>query len=317
MTQLQLVEPTEPDLATFEDQIEALARDIELTTALSAWRIGESLARARDLHKYKRGSSFGNWTKARLGWDETYARRFINVFEQIPEAKSGQLSRLSSSALLAYSAPSTDDSIRDEVERRLAEGQKVTAAQIEALKREAAEQKRRADDLALGKSEADQHAAAAAARLRDLEAKDREKSSVDIDAIAKKMEADYRAEADRKDREIAELRKKLAAASAPPKAATSATVLAFNPKGLTEGQKAEIDAEGDAMPGSDFDQKASPADRATFVIGAIYQIATTKADPKLIYRQMTKGFDDSVIAQNKDSFEHARNLIDAVLEKFQ
>lgn len=41
--------------------------------------------------------------------------------------------RLSTDALFALAAPSTDDTIREEVERLLAEGEKVTAALPAAL----------------------------------------------------------------------------------------------------------------------------------------------------------------------------------------
>lgn len=42
--------------------------------------------------------------------------------------KSDGSVQLSTDALFALAAPSTDDTIREEVERRLAEGEKVTAA---------------------------------------------------------------------------------------------------------------------------------------------------------------------------------------------
>ncbi len=64
--------------------------------------------------------------KGRLGWSDEHARGFISVYERIPNSQ--QLLGLSQSALFALAAPSTDDTIREEVERRLAEGEKVTVA---------------------------------------------------------------------------------------------------------------------------------------------------------------------------------------------
>lgn len=66
--------------------------------------------------------------KGRLGWTEQHANRFISVFENLDGSKSNPWVQLSQKALFALAAPSTDDTIREEVERRLAEGEKVTAA---------------------------------------------------------------------------------------------------------------------------------------------------------------------------------------------
>lgn len=51
--------------------------------------------------------------KERLGWSEDYARRFINVFENLGHDKSAQLSGLSNRALFELAAPSTDDAVLD------------------------------------------------------------------------------------------------------------------------------------------------------------------------------------------------------------
>lgn len=120
---------------TVADRLEAIARDIEMTQQIVAFRIGERLAEARDLFRYKRDEGgFRGWVKSRLGWSEKQAYRFINIHENLG-GKCDEFVTLSREALFALAAPNTPDEVVAEVELRTSGGEKVTAEEIKELKR--------------------------------------------------------------------------------------------------------------------------------------------------------------------------------------
>ncbi|WP_168166090.1 DUF3102 domain-containing protein [Bosea sp. PAMC 26642] len=121
-------------MASPDEQLEAIARDVERTFAVSAWSIGERLAEARALYRYHREEGgFGGWAEKRLGMSDRRAREFINIFENIGIEKSAQLRRLSTRALIDLASPSTTEATRTEVEELLAKGDKVTAQTIKEI----------------------------------------------------------------------------------------------------------------------------------------------------------------------------------------
>jgi hypothetical protein len=85
-------------------------------------------------------------------------------------SKSANLADLSAEALYELAAPKTPVEVREEVDRLLASGEIVTKATVDALRR-------RADHAEI-------EATTQAGRIRELEARDREARSVEIDAVA-------------------------------------------------------------------------------------------------------------------------------------
>lgn len=90
----------------------------------------------RDLADQKRALGHGNflpWIESEFAMSEWTARNFMNVHEKF--GKSGIIPDLNPTALYALAAPSTPEPVRTEVLERAANGEKVTAKEIEALKR--------------------------------------------------------------------------------------------------------------------------------------------------------------------------------------
>ncbi|RWR28843.1 hypothetical protein D2T31_12075 [Sinirhodobacter populi] len=105
---------------------------------------GRALMEARAM--FPSNETFGAWRSETLpDLHRNQALRFMQVAEQYGD-KPVMLKALSMRALRALSAPSTPQSVRDEVEARTDAGENVTAAEIDRLKREASEAERRAKE---------------------------------------------------------------------------------------------------------------------------------------------------------------------------
>jgi hypothetical protein len=94
----------------------------------------------RELIEQKRALGHGNflpWIAAEFGMSQSTATNWMQVANQY-EGKFVNVANLSISALYALAAPSTPPEVRAEVEERAANGEKVTAAEIEELKKQLA-----------------------------------------------------------------------------------------------------------------------------------------------------------------------------------
>lgn len=151
--------PSEINVA---ERLEAIAVDIEMTQSVAVFRIGQRLAEARDLHKYKRSvGGFEGWVKERLGFERNHAHNLISVYERIGEEKCLQLKTLSRSALFQLTAPSETPEVRAELQSAVADkvaaGESVTAAEIKALKAKLAERDEKLKTLKNQKAAVDGH----------------------------------------------------------------------------------------------------------------------------------------------------------------
>lgn len=191
--------------------------------------VGEGIIEiGRDLLAVKASlphGSFLPWIEAEFGMSERSARNFMNVGERFA-GKSATVADLPPTAL--YALASAEPDVQSRIEEMLAAGEVVTKATVDALRR-------RADH-------AETEAAAHADRVKELEARDREKLlsiSIEVDAAARKIEASHAEEEARLKAEIASLRKQLTEAA---KAPAPSNVVALH-KELSEAKKASIDAE--------------------------------------------------------------------------
>lgn len=91
----------------------------------------------RELTQQKKDLGHGNflpWIEAEFGMSDRTARSMISVYERLG-GKMEMISDLAPTALYALAAPSTPEPVRAEVLERAANGEKVTAREIDALKR--------------------------------------------------------------------------------------------------------------------------------------------------------------------------------------
>lgn len=112
--------------------------------------------------------SFLPWIEAEFGMGHSTADRFMQV-AKVYGSKLPTLGNLPLSALYELAAPKTPVEVREEVERLLAAGEIVTKAMVDALRR-------RADHA---ETEASSHAD----RIKELEARDRDKLSIEVDTV--------------------------------------------------------------------------------------------------------------------------------------
>lgn len=126
-----------PDVATVDQQLEAIAVDIDLTRNMAAYRIGERLKEARDLFRYRRDEGgFRGWAKTRLGWDERKAYRFIEAVDALPIEMSGKFARLSDAAFFEVAKAEPD--VQALIAERVEAGEIFTAAKVREIREEAA-----------------------------------------------------------------------------------------------------------------------------------------------------------------------------------
>ena len=102
------------------DQLEAIAKDIELLQATAVMRIAERLAEAHKLFLYKRDEGgFTGWVEKRLKISERTAYRLLDVHKQFGGFESlPQWQTLPRTVLYLLAAPSTPDEVREEAIER-------------------------------------------------------------------------------------------------------------------------------------------------------------------------------------------------------
>lgn len=97
-----------------------------------------------DLNKVKVSLGHGNflrWIEAEFGMSESSAIRFMRVAAMY-EAKSVTVTDLTAKALYELAAPSTPQEVRDQVEELVLDGEKVTVADIKAMKEQFASERK-------------------------------------------------------------------------------------------------------------------------------------------------------------------------------
>ena len=125
-----------------DEQIEAIAKDIEALQATTFFRIAERLAEAHELFRYKRDEGgFAGWVETRLRYSRATAYRLLDVHEKLGD-KASQIETLSKSALYLLAAPSTPDEVREEAIERVEAGERLSLAEVKE-KIEAAQEVRR------------------------------------------------------------------------------------------------------------------------------------------------------------------------------
>ena len=108
-----------------DDQIEAIAKDIEALQATAFFRIAERLAEAHELFRYRRDEGgFAGWVEKRLRYSRATAYRLLDVHEKLGD-KASQIETLSKSALYLLAAPSTPDEVREEAIERVEAGEQI------------------------------------------------------------------------------------------------------------------------------------------------------------------------------------------------
>lgn len=94
----------------------------------------------RELIEQKKALGHGNflpWIEAEFGMSQDTAGRFMNVAGRLGD-KFRSVRNMPATALYALAAPSTPEPVREAVLERAASGEKVTAKEIETLKRQLA-----------------------------------------------------------------------------------------------------------------------------------------------------------------------------------
>ena len=72
-----------------DEQIEAIAKDIEALQATTFFRIAERLAEAHELFRYKRDEGgFAGWVETRLRYSRATAYRLLDVHEKLGDKAS-------------------------------------------------------------------------------------------------------------------------------------------------------------------------------------------------------------------------------------
>jgi hypothetical protein len=125
------------DIATADQQIEAIAVDIELTEQVAHARIGQHLKKAHGLFKYVRSEGgFEGWVRSRLGRSDEWARQAIAIADAIGNGMPQQLLGLSKSAQIQVVSAPVD--VQQLIADRVEAGEVFTAAQVKEFKQQAA-----------------------------------------------------------------------------------------------------------------------------------------------------------------------------------
>jgi DUF3102 family protein len=126
--------PVTPGTAT-DDCLEAIAKSIETLTATATLQVGEELAKARDIFRYRKDEGgFAGWVESRLHYSRSTAYNLISVFEQFGgQEVSKCLDTLGRSVLFLISAPSTPPEARTAVLEHAKNGERLTHAQVKEV----------------------------------------------------------------------------------------------------------------------------------------------------------------------------------------
>jgi hypothetical protein len=139
-------------IGDFDQQIEAIAKDIELLQSAAIIRIAERLAEARELFRYKRnGEGFVEWAETRLKFSKSTAYRLLDVHEKFRDECFPKWETLPRAALYLLAAPSTPAEVHEQVIERSQNGETFTHGQIKKLIAEALAEARERHEAELAK----------------------------------------------------------------------------------------------------------------------------------------------------------------------
>jgi hypothetical protein len=269
----------EPEVQNVDEQLEAIARDIDTTHALATWRIGERLAEARDLFRYKRDTGgFKGFVEGRLNMSEQQARRFINVYERVG-ANPNEFVQLSRQALFELTSPSTPEAVHDAVKELVVEGHKVTAKDIQLLRKQADALQTAVSELT-GKNTKLETQISKTERLTNA-FKERARKAAE-EAAAKKLKKEIEA----KDQKLTELEQLIESLQKPAETA-SANVVPFSPKHeakIDDSPEPEVPGEDDEEDEGPIDASSSVEDRAHALYGSIMGLDRIPITPAEFWR---------------------------------
>jgi hypothetical protein len=121
-------------MSTLPTNIETLAEHAEAIRVLGKRVVGDVIEIGRRLTEAKKLAGHGGWLpwlEREFGWEETTARRFINVYDLA--GKSGKLPDLPVSCLYLLARPSTPADTRDAIIEMAETGEKLTHAKIKEM----------------------------------------------------------------------------------------------------------------------------------------------------------------------------------------
>lgn len=172
---------TEDDIATLSDLAYQVAHFV---TAANTNKIfaGRALLQAREM--FPSDNDFGAWREEVLpGLSRIEATRYMQVAKEYGD-KPKIIEALSFRAVRALAAPSTQQKVRDEVEKAVDAGQTFTAAQIEELKRRARKAEEEAE-TERGKSET--ILAGQQAKIEAAKESERKRLEAEINGLKRKI----------------------------------------------------------------------------------------------------------------------------------
>jgi hypothetical protein len=119
-------------IVNVDEQLEAIAKDIEALQASALMRIAERLAAAHKLHRHNRDEGgFEGWVEKRLTMSRKTAYRLLDVHKQFGGYESvSQWHTLPRSVLYLLAAPSTPEVAREEAIERIEAGERLTLAEV-------------------------------------------------------------------------------------------------------------------------------------------------------------------------------------------
>jgi hypothetical protein len=125
-------------------QVRAAAERIHLRTAVAVIENGKDLLAVRNMPEMK--GRFVAWIRSEFNLGERTAYNMMQAAENL-DGKFAIIANVGPTVLYALAAPSTPEDVREEVAARAIDGEKITVAEVERLKREAARAKEEAERL--------------------------------------------------------------------------------------------------------------------------------------------------------------------------
>jgi hypothetical protein len=118
--------------AEFADQLEAIAREIEQLHIKASLQIGERLAKAQDIFRYRRDEGgFTGWIEHRLKYSTSTAYRLIDAYKRFGNGECfPNWETLPVSALYLLAPPSVPQEAFNEVAARVEAGEKLSCAAV-------------------------------------------------------------------------------------------------------------------------------------------------------------------------------------------
>src|SRR5512144_1022114 len=114
-------------------EVRAVAERIHLRTAVAVIENGRDLIKVRNMPEME--GRFVAWLNAEFSMSRQTAYNMMQVAENLDD-RFPNFGNVAPSILYALAAPSTPETIRDQVETRAIAGEKITVAEVERLKRE-------------------------------------------------------------------------------------------------------------------------------------------------------------------------------------